>query len=78
MKLLALNPENQDLVNEADQYLTRYFLLQDMKDIAIESDNKEEAEKLDQLCDQAFDDFWLVCERLPLSEVQMLERYLYY
>lgn len=78
MKLLAVNPENQALVNEADKYLTKYFLLQDMKDIAIESDNKKEAEKLDQLCDQAFDNFWLVCESLPLSEVEMLERYLYY
>ena len=78
MKLLALDPKNQALVNEADKYLTKYFLLNDMKEIAIESQNNEEAQKLDQLCDVALDNFWLACEGLPLSEVEMLERYLYY
>jgi len=49
-----------------------------MKEIAFESDNIEEANKLEILSDQALDNFWLVCSKLPVSEVEMLERYLYY
>jgi hypothetical protein len=78
MQLIALNPENQQLVNEADKQLTKYFLLNDMKEIAFESDNIEEANKLEILSDQALDNFWLVCSKLPVSEVEILERYLYY
>jgi hypothetical protein len=78
MKLFAINPENQSLVNEADKYLTKYFLLNDMKDIAFESDNLYEVHKLDLMAEQALDNFWLVCTKLPVSEVEMLERYLYY
>ena len=78
MQLLALNPENQQLVNEADKQLTKYFLLNDMKEIAFESDNLHEAHKLDLMADEALDNFWLVCSKLPVSEVEMLERYLYY
>jgi hypothetical protein len=78
MQLIALNPENQQLVNEADKQLTKYFLLNDMKEIAFESDNLHEAHKLDLMADEALDNFWLVCNKLPVSEVEMLERYLYY
>jgi hypothetical protein len=78
MKLFAINPENQSLVNEADKYLTKYFLVNDLKEIAFESGNIEEANKLDLLCDECLDNFWLVCSKLPVSEVEMLERYLYY
>jgi hypothetical protein len=78
MQLIALNPENQQLVNEADKQLTKYFLLNDMKEIAFESDNLYEAHKLDLMADEALDNFWLVCSKLPVSEVEMLERYLYY
>ncbi len=78
MQLIALNPKNQQLVNEADKQLTKYFLLNDMKEIAFESDNLHEAHKLDLMADEALDNFWLVCSKLPVSEVEMLERYLYY
>jgi hypothetical protein len=78
MELMALKPENQALVTEADKCLTKYFLLNDLKEIAFESDNLKEAEKLDLLEDKALDAFFDVCTKLPIYEVELLERYLYY
>lgn len=78
MILQALNPINQPLVTEADKHLTKWFLLNDLQNIAIESNNIEEAEKLDLLALESFEMFCLACQQLPLDEVERLERFIYY
>lgn len=74
--ITALNPENQSLVNKADKLLTQYLLRKDLYDIAMDSNNEEEAEKLDLLCDESFDKLYDVLNELPIEESSRLERYL--
>jgi hypothetical protein len=74
--LKALNPKNQTLVNRAIAAHIRYNELNDLRNLAEDSENTKEYNKLDRMCAQVFDRYLDYTYQLPKGQQKAIETYI--
>ena len=72
--MIAITKKNQTLVNKAVKWLLAYNELNDLRNLADDSDNLREFKKLDKKCALAFDRYEDICFQLPKREIKEIEK----
>ena len=67
-KVQAINPKNQVIVNRCVKALLRYEMLNDLRNLAEDSENEREYKKYDRLCEQVFDRYLDYLYSLPKNQ----------
>jgi hypothetical protein len=67
-KIQAINPKNQVIVNRCVKALLRYEMLNDLRNLAEDSENEREYKKYDRLCEQVFDRYLDYLYSLPKNQ----------
>jgi hypothetical protein len=67
-KIQAINPKNQTTVNRCVKALARYEMLNDLRNLAEDSENISEYKKYDRLCQKVFDRYLDYLYSLPKNQ----------
>jgi hypothetical protein len=69
----AINPKNQTTVNRCLKALNRYYVLNDLRNLAEDSENEREYKKYDRLCQKVFDRYLDYLYSLPKNQQRAIE-----
>ena len=72
--MIAITKKNQTLVNKAVKWLLAYHKLNDLRNLADDSDNLREFKKLDKQCAAAYERYLDICFQLPKREIKEIEK----
>lgn len=74
--LQAINPRNQELVNKALKYNERYDYLNDQRGLAENCGFDKLVNKLNRMCEDAFDKHLDAYNQLPKNQQLAITKYL--
>jgi hypothetical protein len=69
----AINPKNQTTVNRCLKALNRYYVLNDLRNLAEDSENISDYKKYDRLCQKVFDRYLDYLYSLPKNQQRTIE-----
>jgi len=72
-KIQAINPKNQVIVNRCVKALLRYEMLNDLRNLAEDSENISDYKKYDRLCEQVWDRYLDYLYSLPKNQQRAIE-----